>query len=412
MKKRNNRGNTKRGATCLIALGFIVFIVVIVVLNSQKTEQVSNIEKAPPAEKVWGEPDLVYTPDEPFEGDWRDYGAMILSPLKVPQVILGENSIHRKKIIDCPELHHITDMRILDNDQVLCVGRGGYVVVDMGYREIKKILFKPAGDGSPISDADDIDFLCTDLDNNGEIEFLSLGAWHYPVCMYDLNGGLLWEYPYSGINGTSVGNVFGDADQEIIIAGSDDNLHILNNEGDLERKIPGGYFTDAIVLPNTRNPTGKDTILLTDVSANLYMYNQNGTGKIEQTSQKAGHFAVSQIPGDMAKDRLFIVSDNLIEVSEVSGANITNLRAPMAASVFNPEVEHINIKGSKRPYFAVLLKTKSERSLLYIYDPDGHLIYHEVIGEDCSSLLSIPDHSEGVLLVGGKGKVFEYSFLK
>lgn len=68
------------------------------------------------------------------------------------------------------------------------------------------------------------------------------------------------------------------------------------------------------------------------------------------------------------------------------------------------------VKGQPE-YFAVLLDYKlDERSVLYVYDSKGGLVYEEVLPESGAGIAAVPDGKIGTekLLIGSNNQVWQY----
>ncbi len=51
-----------------------------------------------------------------------------------------------------------------------------------------------------------------------------------------------------------------------------------------------------------------------------------------------------------------------------------------------------------------------ERANLYIFEPSGILVYHELLGEDAETMAVLPSpDGEEQLLVGGKDTIWRYA---
>jgi hypothetical protein len=50
-----------------------------------------------------------------------------------------------------------------------------------------------------------------------------------------------------------------------------------------------------------------------------------------------------------------------------------------------------------------------DRSVLFIHEIDGPLVYQEVLDENCGAILAVPSGDAEHLLVGCQGRVWEYA---
>lgn len=72
----------------------------------------------------------------------------------------------------------------------------------------------------------------------------------------------------------------------------------------------------------------------------------------------------------------------------------------------------VKLKKDQPKYLAVVAKFGViDRSLLYVYDEQGKLVYHEILPEDCNAVVAFSSENEGSedILVGGERSVWRYA---
>jgi hypothetical protein len=86
--------------------------------------------------------------------------------------------------------------------------------------------------------------------------------------------------------------------------------------------------------------------------------------------------------------------------------------APLSQDAFSVKGVSVNLDKKTPARLAALVTFPNwDRSLLYLFDSDGQLVYEEVLAEKCRSIASIPGQgaSPDVILVGGDRKIWKYS---
>jgi len=62
------------------------------------------------------------------------------------------------------------------------------------------------------------------------------------------------------------------------------------------------------------------------------------------------------------------------------------------------------------PYYAVLQTNRSlSRSMLFLYDAEGKITYHETPAETCLGIATMREKAGDRLLIGCSGNILEYS---
>jgi hypothetical protein len=105
------------------------------------------------------------------------------------------------------------------------------------------------------------------------------------------------------------------------------------------------------------------------------------------------------------------MSSGKIRLFDFEGVLKKELDAPLSEHLFKVYGIPIQCKENGSLYFAVLAEYKvSKRSIIYIYNSEGTLVYQEVLPEACSSIaaLSPDDSGSESILLGGEGKILQY----
>jgi hypothetical protein len=131
---------------------------------------------------------------------------------------------------------------------------------------------------------------------------------------------------------------------------------------------------------------------------------------------------------------LAVTEGNLV-LMDLDGKNISNVAAPLSKInlekprelkipgsddpfVFHTEEVYrargvwVKLKKDQPKYLAVVARfSVIDRSLFYVYDEQGKLVYHEILPEDCNAVVAFSSENEGSedILVGGEQSVWRYA---
>ena len=255
-----------------------------------------------------------------------------------------------------------------------------------------------------------------DMDGDGNFEFISRGGGQEEIRLFDREGRQLWKYglgmdPAAG--DASCGDLNGDGQLECVVgmkgAGG---IRLLDKNGRERWRKPDLSVWHVEVLD--WDGDGKNEILHTNAAGQLRVRNANGE-------------IVRELPGNN-----FITLFNLCRWPEtdsgwfiLSNNNRTGIQLidfkdnvvaaiPTTAKGYEAVGTPVRLEAEGKPYFAMLVCNCTPRrdSRLYLYDPDGDIIYEEKLLPSQAALLAVPDEiTPGLetLLVGeGEGKVWQY----
>jgi hypothetical protein len=252
-----------------------------------------------------------------------------------------------------------------------------------------------------------------------KIAFLNRGGGWGPVAVYDRAGNCLWSYGTKKEGGETPENMAaGDIDndgQPEFALGTMDSIMLLNHEGKIIWRRPDNLVRHIEIIDI--NSDGIAEIVHSNASGKMIIRNRDGDMQNEiKLFLYFNWFSLIQwpIPGG-TKKCLLISADKKIQIIDPSdGKKIRLFDAPDAPDNFGLGV-WVDFQGSKNPYFAVIVAVRAtwRRALLYIYSPQGDLLYQEILPTYNPALasLKISDDKKEALLVGGNGVIWEYKLL-
>lgn len=306
-------------------------------------------------------------------------------------------------------------------------------------------------------------FRIIDLENDGQLEFLAWGGLG-GVSAFDHLGKKIFarnkiqidvaeifdeqkmeaarkENP--GVNAAAAGDLDGDGVKEIIFTTSNkeiiavsragheiwkqttevpgDSLWTFDLDGDLRSEIVEVFYAKPVVRDSDGNATkvieadsgsvdgvfrgeGKDAKLLqfAGISSNkINVFDETG-----KTILKA-EAPLSEIPleqrVEMPKSTPFDLGNGTMVRPEPADVDETD-------NAYDGKFVWFNFKNGDAKYLAAAASYWDyDRSIFYVYSPDGKLVYQEILPEECRTIITIPNENGSEdLLVVGKDTVWRY----
>lgn len=308
---------------------------------------------------------------------------------------------------------------------ILAAGRTNAFVLSPDGRVKKKIDYKLGKIWDGLEQDRNLAFIrIGDLDGDGKPEIAGHGA--YACEILDLTGKTVWKYGSKGheseVDALRIGDVDNDGKNEILVA-RDTNLEAYSENG--RRKwsadISDSIF-DGVEIADIDND-GKNEI----ITGNSVL---DGSGKHVKDIKKPS-FVSGYLNQKGEKFYLVFIGDNKLGLfsPDKLEANydaplsyIQKIREPddkdfmnTGMSVFRADARYVKFGADKQKYLAVL-GDASDRGgyenfeILYIYDSEMKLVYHETIQAFTAEITILPnaDGAESLLVVDD-GKIFRYS---
>jgi hypothetical protein len=91
------------------------------------------------------------------------------------------------------------------------------------------------------------------------------------------------------------------------------------------------------------------------------------------------------------------------------GITVAESESPLGDLLNRAESTSVHF-GKGKEYFAVLQNNgPKKRSMLHLFDKEGHVTYQEILGESCLGVAALPSKNGEQLLVGCTDNVWAYS---
>jgi hypothetical protein len=325
---------------------------------------------------------------------------------KNPGVIVGNNFLSKTNFFQDERLRAVTDIAVRKSEP------GGETVIAIAARNGGGLLDEAGQLRSYFQINEPVGRLnITDVDHDGELEYFTRGSLSKPT-LFDHEGRLLWSYgTTSALNDDmAAGNIDGDGSVDFVVGlGADGSLHLLDERGRKvwEQPNANAWHIETFDI----NGDGKSEIIHSNVGGEMVIRDQSG-----QIIRKLKlpiyftQFSLCKWPDKNGKVYPLAINEGTIWLFDFDGQVIAQLDAPQGRAGLAKGIA-VKFRSDEPEYFAVVVDLGDwDRSILYIYDAHRTLVYQEIVAESSEAIATMPlkDSKAEALLLGGKGKVWQY----
>ncbi|MCB9767358.1 MAG: hypothetical protein H6752_04120 [Candidatus Omnitrophica bacterium] len=337
---------------------------------------------------------------------YRQYQSVFEIPaqLEEPSVLVGEGLLSSEEVFSDPSIGWIYEITKVDFDQdgaedMVLVGSSGAAILNESLEVQQKVLYE-----EPISSQAKVTL--TDLEVDGSYEFLVRGSWDSPVKVLDADGKERWNYTGTfGIDDAAAGDIDGDGDREVVVGmNGGGGVHLLDSDGSVLWTQPDGNVWQ-VDFVSSNSGEGLD-IVHSNAAGQITI--RNASGSVVLQSSPGAYFSdFNKIEwfGLEGDDQLLLAEDDKIWVFDLGGKVLATWDAPLAGTLGEVAGVLIQFTGQEAKHFACLVNFSSwGRSILYLFDADGKLLYQEVLAQPSHAIME----KDGDLLVGTGGALRRY----
>jgi len=241
------------------------------------------------------------------------------------------------------------------------------------------------------------------LQINGKMHIVAGGDGFSDVGLMDEEGKLIWKYrpdpddlaPYDMV----AGDLNNDGSPEFY-AGTYDGLHILDKDGKITKKVdlPGQIYGVEICTYNNKPSIICRSSFQSEYKLRFWDFNGNLLKTVDN-KKEVSELSIVNWPGG---EHILADNGSKIYILDLNGNII--LKKNIGVKIYGLSGTAVYFQENKKPYLAVVVKYRSRyrRSSLYIFSPEGELIYQEVL-YTTTAITAIKDQETNreYLLVGG-----------
>jgi hypothetical protein len=258
-----------------------------------------------------------------------------------------------------------------------------------------------------------------ELDGDNACEFIPR-KFATPALL-DHEGKCLWKYDEDGADVMCAGDINGDCSPEFTVGfAGDGGVHLLDRNGKLVWRQPDGN----IWCLATADVCADGALEIVHCNSRGELVTRDATGKVLSRVQPyipgaslifpfyVGDFALCRWPRSADRESVVLSPNGVIALVDYRGRVTSRFRSPRLSDEMDVQAATVRFHQDQPEYLATVGFVDAwGKSTLFVFDREQKLVYHETLPGMCDSLAVMPLGKTGAeaLLVGGEGKVWEYT---
>ncbi|HET6454662.1 MAG TPA: VCBS repeat-containing protein [Armatimonadota bacterium] len=326
--------------------------------------------------------------------------------LKTSGVRIGKGFLKQDVFLSNPALGKVTDIVWGELDpkpglELGIAGKDGAIFVDK-----KGNVRSSVGLGGNFDRVTIID-----VEDDGVCEFINRGSWISKAALVNHQGAVVWRHgSLSAVDDMAAGDVDGDGIKEFAVGfNGGGGVHLVDRDGKKRWSKPDGNVWHVEMVDT--DDDGRDEIVHSNAGGDITIRDSTGeTVLSESPGPYFSSFSLVRFPANTSQQYLLLAEDNYTWLFDFDARTVRKLPAPDCGDLGDAFGTPVTLVKGK-PHLAILVEYHNwDRSILYVYDPSGKLVYQEVIPEDCAAIAALALDNSGTeaLLIGAPGKVLKY----
>lgn len=241
--------------------------------------------------------------------------------------------------------------------------------------------------------------------------FMNRGSWCRDALVMDDSGHVLWRYGRgeNGVDDMASGDLDGDGNPDYVVGfNGGGGIHLLNSQGKKVWQFPDGNVWHVEIADI--DGSGHMKIVHSNARGDITVRDNQGKIISKQNPEPYfSHFSLIRWPNESSPERLLLAGQNKIWIFDDKANTLAEFNAPYSGDL--GEAKGVLFKINKQNLLATVVDYKNwHRSILYVHNLSGQLVYQEILSESCQSIafLSIGNNATSSLVLGCEGKIIEY----
>ena len=251
-----------------------------------------------------------------------------------------------------------------------------------------------------------------DVEGDGACEFIYRGAWSSDAALIDHNGETRWTYGgLPGVDDMCAGDVDGDGRLEFAVGfNGGGGVHLLDDDGKRIWRKPDGNVWHVEIVDTDGD--GRPEIVHSSAGGDVTVRDGRGNQlSREEAPAYFSDFSLCPWPSKQGPTLLLYAEDDTVWILDFRAKAVAKLKAPESGELGEARGTPVRLRAGQADYLAVAVSYPVwHRAILYLYDPNGKLVYQEILPEACDSIaaLALGRADREVILGGGRGEVWKY----
>jgi hypothetical protein len=345
---------------------------------------------------------------------WRRLAEPMLSSqldtpagMETASVRTGSGFLSRSVLVEDAQIGSVTDIAVGELDpspgrEIGIAGSGGALFLDEAANVKSSVAL---GDRAAHVDI-------VDVEADGVCEFMNRGHWGCDASLFDHSGKTIWTYGGSpGVDDMAAGDLDGDGALEFVVGfNGGGGVHLLESDGSKQWRQPDGNVWHVEMVD--ADGDGRLEVVHSNAGGEIKVLDAAGkTVKQGKPAPYFSDFSLCRWPGKQDREYALLAEDDTIWLFDFDGNSVHKVSAPECGTLGHARGVPVKLKGMEPEYFAVVVEfSRWQRSILYVFAPDGKLVYQEVLPEACGSIaaMSVGKGATESILVGAEGKVWQF----